>query len=141
MDTRKSALCIVKKSLKNSTYASAFISLVLMGFPGGTVVKGPPANAGDPGSISGPGRSPGEKNGYPLQCSCLENPTDRGSWQAALHGIAELDMTEHARAHCFYLICSYDPLNAFYDFSNFGISVDCCSFCYVVFVIFISKCL
>ena len=83
-----------------------FISLVLTGFPGGSVVKNPPANAGDPGSISGPGRSPGEENSYRLQYSCLENPTDRGTWQAAVHGITELDMTEHARTHCFYLICS-----------------------------------
>jgi len=105
------------------------------------VVKNPPANAGDPGSISGPGRPPGEENGYLLHYSCLENPTDRGTWQAAVHGITKLDMTEHARTHCFCLICSYGPLNVFYDFSNFGISIDFSRFCYVVFVIFISKCL
>ena len=49
------------------------------------VVKNPPANAGDArdvGSIPGLGRSPGEGNGNPLQCSCLENPTDRGAWRA-----------------------------------------------------------
>ena len=107
-----------------------FISLVLMGFPGGSVVKNPPANAGDPGSISGPGRSPGEEHGYPLHYSCLENPTDRGTWQAAVRGITELDMTEHTRTHCFCLICSYGPLDAFYDFSNFGISIDFSCFCY-----------
>ena len=38
-------------------------------------------NAGDPGSIPGSGRFPGEGNGYPLQCSGLENPMDRGAWQ------------------------------------------------------------
>ena len=48
------------------------------GFPGGAVVKNPPANAGDAGSISGSGRSPGEGNGNPLQNSCLENPMDGG---------------------------------------------------------------
>ena len=42
------------------------------GFPGGSVVKNPPANAGDVGS----GRSPGGGNGNPFQCSCLENPMD-----------------------------------------------------------------
>ena len=39
-------------------------------------------------------RSPGEGNGNPLQYSCLENPMDRGAWQATVHGVAELDMTE-----------------------------------------------
>ena len=46
------------------------------------MVKNPPANAGDLGSIPGLGRSPGEGNGYPLRYSCLENPTDRGTWRA-----------------------------------------------------------
>ena len=46
-------------------------------FPGGTVVKNPPAYAGDLGSNLGSGRSPGEGNGYPLQYSCLENSADR----------------------------------------------------------------
>ena len=60
-----------------------------MGFPGGSVVKNPPANAGDVGSIPGSGRSPGEGNGNPLQYSCLENPMDRGALQATVHGITE----------------------------------------------------
>ena len=47
-----------------------------MGFPGGSVVKNLPANAGDVGSIPGSERSPGEGNGNPLQCSGLENPRD-----------------------------------------------------------------
>ena len=51
-------------------------------------------NAGDSGSISGLGTSPGEGNGYPLQYSCLKNSMDRGSWQVTVHGVAELDMTE-----------------------------------------------
>ena len=51
--------------------------------------KNPPACAGDAGSISGSGRSPGEGNGNPLQYSCLENPTDRGAWRATIHGVAE----------------------------------------------------
>ena len=42
-------------------------------------------NTGDPGSIPGSGKSPGEKNGYPLQYSCLENPMDRGAWWATVH--------------------------------------------------------
>ena len=46
-------------------------------------------NAGDLGSISGLGRSPGEGNGYPLQVSCLENYMDRGSWRVTVHGVTE----------------------------------------------------
>ena len=53
-----------------------------LGFPGRSVVKNPPANAGDVGLIPGSGRSPGEGNGNPLQYSCLENPIDREAWQA-----------------------------------------------------------
>ena len=45
-------------------------------------------NAGDTGSIPGSGRSPGGGNGNPFQCSCLENPMDRETWQATVHGVA-----------------------------------------------------
>ena len=56
------------------------------------MVKNLPANAGDVGSIPGWGRSPGEGNGNPLQYSCLENPMDRGAWQATVIRVAkELD--------------------------------------------------
>ena len=57
-----------------------------MSFPGGSVVKNTPANAGDTGSIPGLGRSPGEGNGNPLQYSCLGNLIDRGTWLAAVCG-------------------------------------------------------
>ena len=63
-----------------------------MGFPGGSVVKNPPASAEDvrdTGLIPGLGRSPGGGHGNPLQYSCLENPTDRGAWGAAVHGVAQ----------------------------------------------------
>ena len=51
-------------------------------------------NAGDMGLIPGSGRSPGERNGNPLQYSCLGNPMDSGTWWATVHGVAkELDMT------------------------------------------------
>ena len=59
------------------------------GFPGGSVVKSPPANAGDAGSIPGLGRAPGEGSGNLLQCSCLGNPIDRGAWQATIHGVTK----------------------------------------------------
>ena len=60
-----------------------------MGFPGGSVVKNVPANAGVIGSIPGSERSPGEGNGYPLQSSCLGNPIDGGAWWATVHGVVE----------------------------------------------------
>ena len=66
----------------------------MAGFPGGSVGKNPPANAGDAGLIPGLGRLPGEGNGKPLQYSCLENPMDRGAWWAIVHGVTkESDLT------------------------------------------------
>ena len=50
------------------------------------MVKNLPANVGNPGSIPGLGRAPGEENGNPLQYSCMGNPMDRGVWWAAVHG-------------------------------------------------------
>ena len=55
---------------------------LLLGFPGGSVGKNPPANAGDPGSVPGSGRSLGGGNVNPLQYSYLENPMNRGAWRA-----------------------------------------------------------
>ena len=61
-------------------------------FPGGSVVKSPPANAGDAGLISESGRAPGVGPGDPLQYSCLGNPMDREAWWPTVHGVAkELD--------------------------------------------------
>ena len=63
------------------------------------LIKNPPAmqqtvcNTVDPGSILGSGRPPREENGNPLQHSCLGNPTDRGGWQATVHGVARLRHT------------------------------------------------
>ena len=53
------------------------------------MVKNPPANAGDVGSIPGSGRSPGEGNDNPPQYSCLGNPMDRGGWRATVYGVAK----------------------------------------------------
>ena len=58
-----------------------------MGFPGGKARKESTCKAGDLGLIPGLGRSPGEGNGNPLQYSCMENPMDRGAWQATVHGV------------------------------------------------------
>ena len=63
-------------------------------FPSGSDGKESTCNAEDPGSISGLRSSPGERNGNPLQYSCLENPMDRGAWWATVHAVAELDRTE-----------------------------------------------
>ena len=64
------------------------------GFPGGSAVRNPPANAGDADLIPGSERSPGAGNGNPLQYSCLENPMDRGAWWATVHGVPnESNMT------------------------------------------------
>ena len=94
------------------------VSCFLRGFPGGSVVENLLANAEDPGSIPGLGRSPGEGNGNPLQYSCLENPTDRGflkknllceaistfsrwSWSLSMlcHNTILYNMTSHWASH------------------------------------------
>ena len=62
------------------------------GFPNGSVVKNPPANTGasrDMGLIPRLGRFPGGGNGKLIQYSCLENPMDRGAWQATVHGVTK----------------------------------------------------
>ena len=64
----------------------------MMGFPGASVVKNLPANAGDAGNTGLTpelGRSPEGRNGNVLQYSCLENPIDRGVWQATVHGVTK----------------------------------------------------
>ena len=61
-----------------------------LGFPRSSFGKASASNAGDLGSIPGSGKSPGEGNGNPLQYSCLENPVDRGAWQATVLGVARV---------------------------------------------------
>ena len=63
-----------------------------MGFPGDSDSKESPCNVEDPGSIPGLGRSPGGGYGNPLQYSCLDNPMDRGAWQATTHGATKNQM-------------------------------------------------
>ena len=60
----------------------------MKGFPG-SAVKNLPDSAGDAGSFPGSGRSPGEGDGNPLQCSCLENSMDGGAWWDVVHGITK----------------------------------------------------
>ena len=72
-------------------------------FPGSSVVKNLPANAGGVGLIPGSGRSLGERNGNPLQCSCLGNSKDRRAWQIIVHGVAKVfDMTSGTNLY-FYI--------------------------------------
>ena len=77
----------------------------MWGLPGGSAGKEPTCGAGDTGdagSLPGSGRSPGGGHGNPLQCSCLENPTDVGAWQAAVHGSQRVrhDRSDLARWTC-----------------------------------------
>ena len=60
-----------------------------MGFPAASDGKESACSVGDLGSVPRLGRSPGEENGYPLQCSCLENSMGRGAWRATVHGVAK----------------------------------------------------
>ena len=73
----------------------------ITGFPGGTVVKNLPANAGDAGSISGLERFPGRGNGNSSQYSCLKNSMDRGVWWATVHGLAKKVRHDWATEHIY----------------------------------------
>ena len=70
-------------------FENLLVNAVEMGFPGGLVVKNPPASAGDAGSMPGSGRSHGGGHGDPLQCPCLKNPMNRGAWWAMVHSVAK----------------------------------------------------
>ena len=82
--------------LSSQAFVQAFDGhLERASFPEGSEGKESARRAGDAGSIPGPGGHPGGGHGNPLQCCCLENPTDRGAWRAIVHGVAkELDRTE-----------------------------------------------
>ena len=73
--------------LENPMDRGAWVGYCSVGFLGGSDSKESACSAGNLGLIPGSGRSPGEGNGNPLQYSCLENPMDRGTWLAIIHGI------------------------------------------------------
>ena len=76
-------LRVFLRLFKNSSHSHC------KGFPGGAVVKNPPASAGHAASTPGSGRSPGVRNGNPCQYSFLDNSMDRGDWKATVHGVAK----------------------------------------------------
>ena len=86
---REAWLAAIHGVTKSQTRLSDLIELSLMRFPGDSADKESACNAGDPGSIPGSGRSPGEGNWKLVQYSCLENSMDRGAWQAIVHGVAK----------------------------------------------------
>ena len=79
-----------------------------MGFPHSLVGKESACSVGDPGSIPGSRRSPGEGNGNLLHYSCLENPMDRGVWQATVHGVARLGYNLRIREGEYNILCFTD---------------------------------
>ena len=82
-------------------------------FPGGSDGKVSAYNAGDPSSIPGSGRSPGEGNGNPLQYSCLENPMDGAAWLATVNGVAKslTGLSDFTIYLSILLICSISQKN------------------------------
>ena len=88
-DTICYAMPLYLAQVKSQGNTFLISTLLVAGFLGGSVVKNPPANAGDAGSVPGSERSPGEGNGNPLKYSCLENPMDRGILTATVHGVAK----------------------------------------------------
>ena len=85
--------CGLRYTVRETCRADHGLTLFCFGsnvsFPGSSDGKESACTAGDPVSIPGSGRSPGEGNDNPLQCSFLENPMDRGAWWATIHGVAK----------------------------------------------------
>ena len=77
-------------TLKFFQLHNLYLGILYVGFPGGLDNKQSAYNAGNPGSIPGWERSPGEENGNPLQYSCLGNPIDRADWWAIVYGVARV---------------------------------------------------
>ena len=72
-----------------------------------SVVKNLSAKTGDTGDVNSTaesGRSPGGENGNPLQCSCLDNPMDRGAWQSTVYGVTESAMTEQLNTQRYVIV-------------------------------------
>ena len=102
--------------------SSIFVFIYLyLGFPHSSVGKESACNAGDPGLIPGLGTSYGEGNVNPPQYSCLENPMDRGAWQATVHGFARVghDLATKPPPLIFsFFVYSWPPNTALQDLSS-----------------------
>ena len=103
-----------------------------LGIPGGSDSKKSACNAGDAGFIPGLERSLGEWNGYPLQYSCLENPMDRGAWQATVCW-DKVHLIEWVRKYYFYLLKEIveiiiSPLNIWWNSQVYSLGFDAFSF-------------
>ena len=108
-----------------SAWDSGFLGKAKLGevyilFPGGSEDKASACNAGDPGTIPGLGRSPGEGNGNPLQYSCPENPMGRGAWQATVHGVAKSQTWLSNFTHTHTLLQVLSPPNSSNVHRKFG---------------------
>ena len=79
------AVCFSKANKKPSQWGEKFA----LDFPGGSDGKESAYNTGDTGLVAGSGRSPGERNGNPLQYTCLENSMDGGVWWGSVHGVTK----------------------------------------------------
>ena len=97
------------ESIQTDTWntGSRFTVFLGLGFPGGSDSKESACNAGDPDSIPGSGRNPGEGNGYPLQYSCLENFIDRGAWRATVLGVTKRHNWATNTFTCLQWLCSF----------------------------------
>ena len=109
---------LLKEQQQNETVAVEngrgwLCSLLLRDFPGGSDGKASVYNAGDPGLIPGLERSPGEGNGNLLQDYCLENPMDRGAWQATVHGAAKSQTRLSDFTFTFTFYNAYEAFDAF----------------------------
>ena len=81
--------------------------LFLLSSPGAAQLSGEPHLGADfVSKFKGLGPLSGEENGNPLQCSCLENSMDRGTWRATIRGVAESDMTERLKRQQHHVLCS-----------------------------------
>ena len=113
--------CIGRQDLLHTSNLISWASQVVVG------VKNRPANAGDirdSGSIPRLGRSPGGGHGNPLQYSCLENPMDRGAWQATVHRVADSNVTEATQhTHTILFLCA-NLLKLFTFIKDFNIFIN-----------------
>ena len=87
--SQKKRITLIWKDTWILIFTADCLQLPKYGLLGGSDGKASAYNVGDLGLIPGSGRSPGEGNGNPLQCSCLENPMDQGAWWATIHGVAK----------------------------------------------------